>query len=392
MNRRNFLRAMGAGVGAAVGTRLAGNGWLGQALAAPTEPTSVVVIYLDGGINPIFTGADAFTGRSYGATANNMTMIGDVAVDNTLANAIPQAARTRVASIGVRHGISAHPTAQRAFFANGGASAPLQLAQAIGGSAAIKAAVVGGNTLPGGVRPAPVGGISLQGITDMGATIDALAGAQPAANAVDREGAVKGLTAAQAMSKNAVRTNKNALASIEQGMTSSIETLGKPVVPFNVQEFNTAYNLQGTAVNRFASKMAAAELMVRAGTGVIVASDPGWDTHGDTQGTQVRNMMTQRIVPGLQVFLNRMMAQTDRNVIVVIGGDFSRSLPGSDHQANLSVLTIGKYIKNGTSGKTDANVGLPGSTPSVAGMWSFLAAAAKADGAVFGPNTHAFVG
>ncbi|MFO0676573.1 MAG: DUF1501 domain-containing protein [Polyangiaceae bacterium] len=395
ISRRSLLKGFAAATGAALGTTMTKGGLLvPSAYAAPSEPTSVVVIYLDGGINAIFTGADAFMNQSFGVTANNMTMMGDVGVDNVLANAIPQGMRSKVASIGVRHGISAHNTAQRAFFANGTTSAPLALAGAIGGSAAIKAAVVGGNSLAGGVNPAPVGGVSLQGVTDMRATIDALAGAQPAANAVDRDGASKGLLAAETLSKGTMTGNEIALSSVSEGIRASVETLQKPVVPFSTQEFNTAYNLQGTAVNNFNAKMAAAELMVRAGTGVVVAIDGGWDTHGDTQGTTARNQFRQRIAPGLTTFMSRMVNGTtsnDRNVIVVIGGDFSRSLPGSDHQANLSVLVVGKYVKQGTTGKTDANVGLPANTASGPGMWAYLAAAAKIDGGPFGANPHGLV-
>lgn len=392
LTRRNFLKSLGIGAGALAGTRLAGSSLFGVAQAATPEPTSVVAIYLNGGINAIFTGADAFSGNAFGVTANNVTTLGGgVIVDSTLGNLIPQAIRGRVASVGVRHGISDHGNAQRSFFANGAQSAPLALADAIGGTGAIKAAVVGGNGLPGGGAPAPVNGVSLQPITDMRATIEAVAGATPAANTVDREGAAKGLAAAEAMSKGTVARHGASLASVNQGFQAAIATLNKPVQPFNPQEFNTAYGLNGTAVNSFASKMAAAELMVRTGTNFILAQDGGWDSHGDRTGTSVRNMFTQRIAPGLRTFLARMVeaGSTERNVMVVLFGDFHRSLPGSDHQANGAALVIGKAFKNATTGRTDAQVRLPPSTPSIAGMWQLLAAAAKVDKNPFGANPHA---
>ncbi|MCA9583924.1 MAG: DUF1501 domain-containing protein [Myxococcales bacterium] len=390
LSRRNFLKSIGVGAGALAGTRLMGRGLFGVARAASPEPTSVVAIYLNGGINAIFTGADAFSGASFGVTANNVTAMGDVVVDNALANAIPQAIRTRVATVGIRHGISDHGNAQRSFFASGAQSAPLMLADAIGGTGAIKAAVVGGNSLPGGGRPAPVNGISLQPITDMRATIEAVAGATPAANAVDREGAAKGIAAAAAMSKGVVAKHQASLASVNQGFDSAIATLNKPVQPFNPQEFNTAYGLNGTAVNNFGARMAAAELMVRTGTNFILAQDQGWDSHGDSSGASVRNMFTQRIAPGLRTFLTRMVAagSTERNVVVVLFGDFHRSLPGSDHQANGAALVIGKSFKNATTGKTDARVSLPASTPGIAGLWQLLGAAAKVDTNPFGANPH----
>ena len=392
LSRRGFLKAVGVGTGALVGTRLAGSSLMGIARAATPEPTSVVVVYLRGGINAIFTGANAFTNVAFGVTGNNSTTLGGgVVIDNSLANAIPAAIRSKVASIGIRHGISSHDNAQRSLFMSGNQSAPLMLANAIGGNAAIKAAVVGGSTLPSGQAPAPVNGVSLQPINDMRATIEAIAGAQNAPNRADRPGMAKGLAAAQAMSKTAAARHPVSLASVDQGLTSAIATVQKPVQPFSAQEFNTAYGLNGTSVNNFASRMAAAELMVRSGTNFVIAQDGGWDTHGDSNGTNVRNMVNSRIAPPLRTFLTRMVegGSADRNVIVAIFGDFHRSLPGSDHQANLSALVIGKTLKNATTGRTDARVGLPPNTPSIAGLWQLLNAAAKADTSPFGANPHA---
>ena len=128
------------------------------------------------------------------------------------------------------------------------------------------------------------------------------------------------------------------------GLAAAIATLQKPVQPFDVTEFNTAYGLTGTAVSTFAARMAAAELMVRTGTAVVFAQDAGWDSHGDSSGASVRSMFQQRIAPGLRTFLGRMVdgaAAQQRNVVVAIFGDFHRSLPGSDHQANGAALVVG---------------------------------------------------
>jgi hypothetical protein len=397
LSRRGFLKAVGVGAGAIAGTRLAGSSLLGVARAATPEPTSVVVVYLNGGFNAIFTGADAFlTSGAFGVNNGNVTNLGGgVIIDTTLANAIPAGLRSKVASIGIRHGISDHGNAERSQFMSGNQSAPLMLAGAIGGTAAIKAAVTGNNSLPNNVNPAPVGGISLQPINDMKATIEAIAGAQAAPNVADRPNMAKGLAAAQLMSKPTIAKHPSSLVSVDQGLTAAIATVQKPVQPFSQAEFNTAYGLNGTAVNNFTAKMAAAELMVRAGTGFVIAQDDFvWDSHGDTNGNNVRNQMTQRIVPGLRTFLTRMVdgtAQNERNVVVAIFGDFNRSLPGSDHQANGTALLIGKTIKNATTGKTDANVGLSPQTASIPGLWQVLAAAAKVDASPFGANPHPVV-
>lgn len=393
LSRRGFIKALGIGAGALAGTRLAGRALVGEALAATSEPTSLVVVYLNGGINAIFTGADAFTGQSFGVTGNNVTNLGGgLVIDNVLGNAIPQNLRTKTASVGIRHGISDHGNAQRSLFMMGTASAPLMLADAIGGNGSIKAAVVGGNRLPNGQMPAPVNGTTLQPINDMRATIEAVAGsgANPPPQLVDREGAAVGITASQEMSKAVVAKHTGSLASVDQSFAPAIATLKKPVQPFNVNEFNTAYNLNGTAVNNFTSKMAAAELMVRSGANFVIAEDGGWDTHGDRDGNNVRNMMRGRIVPGLQTFLSRVVDQGmgERNVMVALIGDFHRSLPGSDHQANVAALMIGKTLKSGTTGKTDDRVGFGANTPSVAGWWQLVGAAAKMDNNPFGANPH----
>jgi hypothetical protein len=393
LSRRGFLKAVSAAAGAAAGTRLAGSSFLPLARAATAEPTSVVVVFLEGGINAIFTGADAFTNTSFGVTGNNVTNMGGVVIDNTLAAAIPAGIRNRVASVGIRHGTTDHGNAQTSLFRAGNLSGPLSLADAIGGSGAIKAAVVGGNSLPNGQRPAPVNGVSLQPINDMRATIEAVAGATQAANVADRAGTAKGILAAQKMSKPTLLKSPSSLASVDPALTSAIATVSKPVQPFSTQEFNTAYGLGSTNVNNFAAQMAAAELMVRSGTNFVMAQDNGfnWDTHGDVNGNNVRNMMTQRIATPLRTFLTRMVeaGQNERNVMVAIVGDFHRSLPGSDHQGNVSALVIGKTLRNATTGRTDGNVGLGPNVPGVMGLWQMLAAASKVDVSPFGANPHA---
>jgi hypothetical protein len=394
VSRRGFLQALGIGTGAVIGTRLAGSSLLGVAQAATPEPTTVVVVYLTGGFNAIFTGADAFTNVAFGVTAGNSTALGGgVVIDNALANAIPAGIRNKVASVGIRHGITDHGNAERSLFLSGNQSALLMLADAMGGTGAIKAAVVGAGTLPNGERPAPVNGVSLQPINDMKATIEAIAGAANAPNLADRPGMAKGLMAARTMSKANVAKHPASLVSVDQGLTSAIATVQKPVQVFNAADFNTAYGLNGnTSVNNFRAQMAAAELMVRSGANTVVAPDGfNWDSHGDSDGNNVRNQMTARIAPALSTFLTRMVlnAQAERNVVVAIMGDFHRSLPGSDHQGNLSALVIGKTLKNATTGKTDANVAQSPATPSIPGLWQLLSAAAKVDTAPFGPNPHA---
>jgi hypothetical protein len=180
------------------------------------------------------------------------------------------------------------------------------------------------------------------------------------------------------------------LTSMRDGMIAGVDTLTKPVQQFNYIAMATAYGMAttATAVNNFTSKIACAELMITAGANVVVAVDGGWDSHGDTQANNVRNMMNTRILPPLKVFINRMMNVADRNVTVLIMGDFARSLPGSDHASAMSATVIGKYVKVGTTGKMAANVQLPAGTPSVPGLWSYLSTVLKVPGVPFGANAH----
>jgi hypothetical protein len=93
----------------------------------------------------------------------------------------------------------------------------------------------------------------------------------------------------------------------------------------------------------------------------------------------------------LKVFTDRMLALTNRNVVTVIMGDFSRSLPGSNHQANLTATVIGKYVKLGTTGRVTADVGLPQGSPSIQGLWAYIAAVAGTADKPFGTNPHNLV-
>jgi hypothetical protein len=93
----------------------------------------------------------------------------------------------------------------------------------------------------------------------------------------------------------------------------------------------------------------------------------------------------------LKVFTDRMLALTNRNVITVIMGDFSRSLPGSNHQSNLTATVIGKYVKLGTTGRVTADVGLPSGSPSIQGFWAYLTAVAGTTERPFGTNPHNLV-
>lgn len=388
-SRRASLKAIGALFGSALGTRIGARTWEREAMAAPSPNACVVSIFFEGGFNALFSSADSFVGKgSFGVTSSNAKNVGNgLFVDASTIGALGPWALSHMAAIGNRHGATDHVSAQRNNFIAEGRSLPLQLAAAMGGDAAIKCVQVGSRGVPG---PMPVeAGVSMQTITDMKTTVEALGGSTDGSTP-KREIAEKGMAASRFMSAQTLVTSPVQTKVLSEGYTAAVETLQKPVKPFDYNELATSYGLgtTNTSVNSFKAQIAAAELMITAGANVVVAMDGGWDTHGDRDASNVRNMMNSRILPPLKTFVNRMMTDPERNVVVAIMGDFARSLPGSDHAAAMSATVMGKYVKNGTTGKMSANVQLPAGTPSAPGLWAYLSKVLNVGQMPFGSNPH----
>jgi hypothetical protein len=396
LSRRGFLKGLGAGAGAMVGTRLAGSALLGDARAA-TGGAAVVVVHLVGGFNSLFVSADSFAGTGvFGVNAGNHTVIGNgVAIDNTWNTALSPYAKDHLAVLGVRHGLSSHEPACRANWSYNGNNAALVLANAIGGTAPVKAAVVGSG-LNSDVPSTAVNGVSFERINDLSGTADAM-GLTPVTDRRPNRAIARGvMTQTHAMARAELAANPRSLVSADLGYKAAIDTLGTPPPPnVTLAGLQSAYALgTSTSVSSFKAKFAAAELMIRAGTNVVAIFDGGWDTHGDADGADVRSKMTSYVLAPMATFINRMIdpAQNPtQNVILVVIGDFARSLPDSDHQPNFSAAVFGRNVQRGTTGKVASNVSLPTGTPGIPGMWSYLAAAAKLPTNPFGANPHALV-
>lgn len=380
LSRRGFLKGAAVAGGALAGTRLTGAHLIGDAHAQVAGAKgALVVIYLDGGYNALFPSAGSFQAAgTFGVNANNVLDLGNnLRVDRPTFDRLPAFAKTHMATIGVAHGISDHGNAQRHNWVMNNRSYALSLAAAMGGDSALKHAHLGNGSISDGFTPAAESGVSFQRISDMRTTLDAVAGSTDA-KVANRYTAAFGLASAESMSAAKLGDKARTLTSLKEAYPAGIATLQKPVKVFDRNEFNTAYALNGnTTVNSFASKMAAAELMVRYGTNVITIRDGGWDSHGDRDGANVRGKLGPMMGP-LSTFINRLMdpaaqGDTARNIAVLIMGDFSRSLPGSDHQSNMSATVIGNKIKVGSTGNVNANVGLPGGGPRADKMWAFLA-------------------
>ena len=384
LTRRSLFKASAGLAGAAALSRVT------PAFAQQAEQTTLVMIHLEGGYNSLFCSADSFIGSgSFGTSAGTVKMLGNgLAVDAPTFGTLPQAALDSMASVGIDHGLTAHEAAQTSLWTTNNRSYPLILAQQMGGDAPIKAAVVGSNMVFG---PHPAeGDVSMQSITDMRATIVALGGDVGDPSVPKRTIATDALSNANTMSNRRLLRSPNNLRSVSDGFTTGVAALKKNGLVLDYNELTNAYGVSNTTtgVTNFRTQMVAAELMVLAGANVVSMIDGGWDTHGDTDGSGVRDQMNSRILPPLKTFLSRTLAMPGRNVVVAILGDFARSLPGSDHQSNLTATVIGKYVKQGTTGKVDSNVGLPNGTPGIQQFWAYLTAVSKVASAPFGANPH----
>lgn len=361
--------------------------------ADPAQRPCVVTIFLSGGHNAFFGSADSFvTNGSFGVTSGNILDAGSgVFVDRGTFGTMPAVALSHMASIGVKHGLSSHTAARPALWNHGGKAAHVLLAKAMGGDAAIKCAAIG--SLPPGPNLAE-GDVSVQLINDLAPTLSAL-GATTSSDPrrAARDVALTDLRAATSMSQRSLSRSPGSLRSVADGYASATGVLARPAQAISYADLAPAYGMATTRTalyGDFRMHMLAAEVMVHAGANVVAVRGPGLDSHGDVDGVDERSRMS-RIMAGLNIFLTRTLAMTNRNVVTVIFSDFSRSLPGSDHAPNLTATVIGNKVKQGTTGKVTSAVALPAGTPGIPGFWAYVAKAAGVTAEPFGANPHPLV-
>ncbi|MFZ5441730.1 MAG: hypothetical protein ACOZQL_17135 [Myxococcota bacterium] len=387
LSRRQWLQGVAGLAGASAASRLFPDTAFAQ--QAPAEKSALLVVFLAGGYNALFGSADSFAGDgTFGVSGGNQRVLGNgLVVDAPTFGNLPSFALEHMATVGVRHQITAHEAAQDHCFTVGNSNAAIKLAAAMGGDGAIKCVQLGGGGVPGG-RDAE-NGVSLQVINDMRSTIAALGGITDA-TVPDRAVAERAMAASRFMSTKTLVTSPRMTRTLGEGYGAAVETLQKPVKTYDYVGLANAYGFSSnvTAVSNFTTQIAAAEVMFEAGANVAVAVNGGWDTHGDRDGSNVRDMMNSRILPPLKVFINRMVADPNRNVNLMIIGDFSRSLPGSDHAAGVSATVIGRNVRVGTTGRVDSQVRLPAGTPQGPGLWAYLARLVNLPFQPFGTNPH----
>jgi hypothetical protein len=174
-----------------------------------------------------------------------------------------------------------------------------------------------------------------------------------------------------------------------------VEAVGRRLGTKRFDEVRIAYGVpRQTSVRDQRSTFAAVEMLVHAGTSVIFAqpaytgrTDRQFDTHEDDAGVAARAVMAP-ITPALAMFLARTLALPGRNVVTLLVGEFSRTIPKSDHEPGGTATVIGKYVKTGTAGPQNADGSPPVNAPPPEGLWAYTSAALRLNGAPFGHNPN----
>jgi hypothetical protein len=405
LSRRAVLQSSAATAAAALLPR--------RVLAAPgTERSALVAIFLQGGFNSFFNAAEPFLkippgGPGFGVTANNVTPVGDHMVDAETFGTLSPWALSHMANIGVRHNIVNHVEAVRADWTYEGRSAAVHLAAALGPSPSVPCALVGTGSPPG--APGTEAGVAFQSVTDMGSVLR-LIGAQTRPQDPSRQLMGRVLQATQRAAGTFFDDNASTVGELENAFSTTASVLAQPSQQVDFDELALAYGLTGasgpsTAIESFASKVAAAELLIRTGTHVAAIVDNGsesggtWDTHFVLDGSADRQLMKGHVLKPLKTLLTRMETWTDLNAVVVIFGDFARTLPLSDHAASLVPAVFGRYVKQGSTGRMSVSFDtqgtprsdLPADTPGIPELWAYLAAVLKVPGRPFGTNPHQLI-
>lgn len=370
------------------------------------EKSTVVVVNLPGGLHSLFAQADSFLPRGlFGCTTANTRDLGaGRVVDTATFGTLPDDVLARMCNLGVWHGISAHDLAQKVLLTGGPLrSYPLLLAQAMGGQAPVACANVG---LPLAGRHEAMGAVSVQRLSDAGGVLTAL-GASPGGDLVpSREAALLGLRTSARLSAATLAKNQRSLGSLTAAMGSVVRALAAPPVQLDWASIAAAYGLSpdSTQISGFASQFATAELLIHAGTNVVMVSARGpsctlgWDTHSDREGVCARSGLQDLLLPSLRTFLSRTLNLPGHNVVTALIGDFTRT-PFSEHAGNLVASAWGPHLIPGSTGgftidsrNYDAHQPTGGVRAGIEGFWSFLAEAAGAPLNPFGANPHPFVG
>jgi len=386
-SRRQLFKGAAAVAGVAVGSRLAagrgGNWLLGEARAQSLTTRPVLLnLYTFGGFPNIFGNAQPWLNNYFGVTASNTTQVNSkVLLDAAFAKCIPTAFHPNVGVVGYSTGSTSHTNSPIITYSFNNTQAVIALADAMGGSAALKCVTLGGSKIPGNNQA--VGSTSNQMVTDLGALLAALGGVTDP-TIPDRAIAASGMTTAQAISSGALSANPGGLSSLQQAFVSGINALQQPVPVFNYATVAQAYGVAATqtAVSNFAMQLIGAEVAIAAGANVVNIVPKGvsfgsMDDHGDNQMTSPRNAFTSAMAGPLTTFLARNLGRTDIQLVMTWQGDFWRTDTGTNHANCIGVPVIGNNVVAGNFAQVSASgPNLTGAPPPMA-LWSTLAGILK---------------
>jgi len=314
----------------------------------PYEAPALVVFFLNGGPSGLFNSAGSFLEKgSFGVRPDNVKHLGrGLVVDAATFGSLPSTALSHMAAVNFQHGHYQHDLARAAVLQTGNRSNLLLLAGAMTTKAPIRCAVVNSLGFPVGVSldsPAE-GGAAFTRVTDVRSL-----GAQ-----LERTPAFDPKEAAAAYGS-------------AQGIREIADT---------------------------PSTFLATEMLVRGGTSVVFSQpaysgrpDRQFDTHHSLDGALDRKIMSQ-LIPPLQVFLERISTLPNRNVVVALFGEFSRSVSTSDHEPGGTATIIGKYVHCGSAGPQNPDGSMPPNTPGAGALWAFLANALRLEDHPFGSNPN----